>query len=81
MGLTRHSQSTQNYKFAISGPILLDSEGMGAFFGAHFLEKRIFCLLAPPKQMPFLTISDKNILFKTKGIRLGAIVAPNKCLE
>ena len=64
----------------LPGPIL-DSEGMGAFFGAHYSEKRAFCLLAPPKQMPFLTISNKNIFFKTKGTRLGAIVAPNKCLE
>ena len=63
-----------------AGPIL-DSEGMGAFFWAPFLEKRAFCLLAPPKQMSFLTISNKNIFFKTKGTRLGAIVARSKCLE
>ena len=63
-----------------AGPVL-DSEGMSAFLGAHFSEKRAFWLLAPPKQMPFLTISDKNIFFKTQGTRLGSIVAPNKCLE
>ena len=50
------------------GPIL-DSEVI--------LKKRAFFLLAPPKQMPFLTISNKNIFFKTKGTRLSAIVAPN----
>ena len=60
---------------------ILDSEGMGAFFGARFSEKRAFCLLVPPKQMPFSTISIKNIFFKTNGTRLGAIVAPNKCLQ
>ena len=50
-------------------------------FGAHFSEKRAFCLLVPPEQMPFLTISNENIFFKTQGTRLGAIVAPNKYLE
>ena len=60
----------------VVGPIL-DNEGMGAFFGVHFSEKRAFCLLAPPKQVSFLTISNKNIFFKTEGTRLGVIVAPN----
>ena len=54
--------------------------GMGAFFRAHFLKKGI-CLLTPPQQMSFLTISNKNILFKTQGTGLDAIVAPNKGLE
>ena len=63
-----------------TGPII-HSEDMGAFLEAHFSEKTTFWLLPPPKQMPFLTISGKNIFFKTKGTRLGAIVAPNKCLE
>ena len=58
---------------------ILDSE-IGTLFGAHFLGKRAFCLLTLPKQMPFLTISNKNIFFKTQGNRLGVIVAPNKCL-
>ena len=49
--------------------------------GAHFSEKGAFCLLVLPKQMPFLTISNENIFFKTQGIRLDAIVAPNKSLE
>ena len=57
------------------------SEGIGALFGAHFLVKRALCLLTLPKQMPFLTISDKNIFFETQGRRLGAIVAPSKRLE
>ena len=60
---------------------IFDSKGIDALFKAHFLEKRIFCLLTLPKQMPFLTISNKNIFFKTQGNRLGAIVAPNKRLE
>ena len=68
------------YLFTNISPIL-DSEGMGASFGAHFLEKRAFCLLTVPKQMPFLTISNKNVFFKTQGNRLGAIVAPTKRLE
>ena len=48
---------------------------MGAFFGATLFGKRTFCLLAPLKQMSFLTISNKNVLFKTQGTRLEAIVA------
>ena len=59
---------------------ILDSEGMGAFFGAHFSEKRAFCLLTLPKQMPFLTISS-NFFFKTQDNRLGVILSPNKHLE
>ena len=47
---------------------ILDSEdiGAGALFWVHFFfEKRAFCLLILPKQMPFLTISYKNIFLKT----------------
>ena len=55
--------------------------GMGAFFQGKSSKKRPFGLLAPPKKMPFLTISHKNIFFKIQGSRLGAIVAPNKSLE
>ena len=51
---------------ALTEPIL-DSKGMGAIFGAHLSEKRAFCLLAPPKLMPFSTISNKNIFFKANG--------------
>ena len=61
----------------LSGPIL-DIGGMGAVFKGIFSEKRAFCLLVPLKQMSFLTISNKNIFFKTQGTRLGVIVAPNK---
>ena len=61
------------------GPIL-DIGGMGAFFGGIFYEKMAFCLLAPSKQLTFLTVSNENICFKTQGTRLGAIVAPNKGL-
>ena len=68
------------YALHKAGPIL-DSEGMSAFFGARFSEKRAFCLLVSPKNMPLSTISIKNIFFKTKGTRSGAIVALNKCLE
>ena len=50
------------YLFTNTWPIL-DSEGVGALFAAHFLEKSAFCLLTLPKQMPFLTISNKNIFF------------------
>ena len=58
------------YYFHNPGPIL-DIRVMGAFFGAHFLKKKAFCLLAPPKQMLFLTISNENIFLKTQGTRLG----------
>ena len=51
-----------------TGPII-DSEDMGAFLEEHFSEKTAFSLLPPPKQMPFLTISGKNIFFRTKGTR------------
>ena len=59
---------------------ILDIGGMHAYFGGQFLMKRVFCLLAPPEQMSFLTISNKNISFKTEGNRLSAIVVPKKCL-
>ena len=55
---------------------ILDRGDKVAFFGAHFLKKRVFCLLAPPKQILFSIISNKN-----QGTRLGAIVAPYKGLE
>ena len=32
----------------------------------------------PSKQMPFVTISNKNIFFKIWGIKLGAIATPKK---
>ena len=38
-------------------------------------------MLAPPKQMLFLTIYNENIFLKTQGTRLGAIIALNKGLE
>ena len=38
-------------------------------------------MLAPPNQMPFLTISNENIFFENQGTRLEAIIAPNKGLE
>ena len=55
--------------------------GHWCVFRDTFFRKRAFCLLVLPKQMPFLTISNENIFFKTQGNRLGAIVAPNKRLE
>lgn len=64
---------------------ILEINGIRAFFRACFFvffpEKRAFCLAVPPKQMLYLTISNENIFFKTKGTRLGAAVAPNKGLE
>ena len=35
-------------------------------------------MLAPPKQMSFVTISNENIFVKTQGTRLDAIVTPSK---
>ena len=63
---------------ALAWPIL-DIGGMGAFFGGTFSEKRLFCLLARPKQMS-LNISNENIFLETQGTRLGVIVAPSKGL-
>ena len=58
---------------------ILDSEEIGALFWAHFSKKGHFaCSHSPKRDMPFLTISNKNIFFKTQGNRLGAIVAPSK---
>ena len=51
-------------------------------FCAHFLrKKKDICLLTTHKQIPFLTISEENIFFKTQGTRLHAMVALNKGLE
>ena len=47
------------------------------FLGADFQKKGI-CLLAPRKQMSFLTISNNSNFFKTKGTRLSAKVASKK---
>lgn len=44
-----------------AGPILCVG-GVGAFFKGTSSEKRTFCVLAPPKQMPVLTISYKNMI-------------------
>ena len=44
-----------------AGPVLCVG-GMGAFFKGTSSEKRTFCVLAPPKQMPVLTISYKNMI-------------------
>ena len=61
---------------------ILDIRGICAFLGGNFFKKGSFCLLAPPKQMSFLTISNENIFFlKNQGTRLGVIIAPNKGLE
>ena len=62
------------------GPFL-DIRGMDAFFGGNVFKKGAFRLLAPPNQMPFLTISNENIFFENQGTRLEAIIAPNKGLE
>ena len=54
---------------------------MGAIFVVHTLKKMTFCLLATPKEISFLTISDENIFSKTLRARLGVITLPNKGLE
>ena len=51
----------------LPGPIL-DSEGMGRFLGAQLPGKKTFWLLAPPKEMPFLTISDKKFFSKFRAL-------------
>ena len=48
----------------LAGPIP-DIGGMGAFFRTHFLKKVHFFLLAPPKQMSFLTNYNGNIILRT----------------
>ena len=46
------------------------------FSRAYFLKNKVFCLLAPPKQMSFLTISNENIFPKTHGTKLGIQNSP-----
>ena len=46
-----------------------------------FSEKKLFCLLVPPKQKSFLTISNENIFSRTSGARLSGKVATKKGLE
>ena len=56
-------------RFSVCTGSILDIGGMGAFFGGIFSEKGHFCLLAPPKQMSFLTISNENIFFEFQNTR------------
>ena len=58
--------------YVVTGHII-DIGGMGAFFGGTFSEKKafFFFLLASPKQLSFLTISNENIFLKTQCTRLG----------
>ena len=51
------------------------------FLGHFDLKIGTFCLFATPKQMSFLTISNKNVILKTQRIRLGATVEPHIGLE
>ena len=53
------------YTSYISGPIL-DVGGMGEFFERHIFWQKTFYLLATPKQLVFLTISNENISLKTQ---------------
>ena len=50
-------------------------------WGILFGKKGILLAHTLLKQLPFLTISNKNIFFETQGNKLGVIVAPNKHLE
>ena len=44
---------------------------MGVFFWVNVFRKGAFCLLAPPKQMSFLTIFNENIFFRKSGHQFG----------
>ena len=45
----------------LAGPIP-DIKSMGGIFLGHiFRKKSVFCLLAPPKQMSFVTSYNRNI--------------------
>ena len=50
------------------------------FWGTFYEKRAFFSLLAHPKHMAFIIISNENILKKFQGTRLSAIVAPNKHL-
>ena len=54
---------------------------MGAFFEEQFKKEHFVCLHWPSKPMLFWAISNENIVFKTQGTRLGAIVVPKIDLE
>ena len=58
------SFKTQSSQFFIASRAYFIYWGHGCIFRAHLLQKRTFCLLAPLKQMPFLTISNENVFFK-----------------
>ena len=83
--MTRYSLEPLNLdlplrKMFMTGPIL-DTGVMGAFLGGTFVLKKGICLLVPPKQMSFSTISNENIFCKTQDTKLVVIIAPNKVLE
>ena len=58
----------QEIIMTLPGPIL-DIDGMGAFL-QHIFGKSAYCLLTPPKQKPFLTISYKIIFSKPRALDL-----------
>ena len=64
MSKVNNKNNIVNNIITVSGPIL-DSRGMSAFFWGTFSEKEVFCLLLPPKQMSFLTISHENNFLKS----------------
>ena len=51
------------------------------FLGGTFVKKKGILLTCTPKTDAILIISNQNTFFKTRGARLGVIVAPNKGLE
>ena len=52
---------------------------MGAFFGAHFFEKRALACLHPLKRCHFKQVLTK-FFSNTQDTKLGAIIAPSKVL-
>ena len=63
------------------GSVLLTCFTYVVFMGPLFGEKRAPCLLAPPRKILFLNISNKSIIFKNQDTRLGAIGPPSKDLK
>ena len=70
----------RSFKKLAAGPIIPNIGSMGAPFGAQLLKKGHFVCLQP-LNMPFLTVSNDNISFKSQGTRLDAIVATHEGLQ
>ena len=47
----------------------------------YFFEKKAFSLLAPPKQMSFLTSSHENVFFFSKLKAQDCLIGRDSCIQ